>query len=117
MHSPAKNLYEFWVVATRPIPSNGLGMSSQSVKQSLDFLLIDFVLLRDERGIYNQWIDLVTQFDVKGRNAHDARLVAAMQRHNLKFLLTFNTPDFARYPFIETFTPRDVVTGKGPKFN
>lgn len=65
-----------------------------------------FTLLRDERAIFDQWERLVAQHDVKGKNAHDARLVAAMNRHELTQLLTFNSRDFARYPGI---TPQEMI--------
>lgn len=36
-------------------------------------------------------------FAVSGVQVHDARLVAAMQAHNITHILTFNTSDFTRY--------------------
>jgi hypothetical protein len=46
---------------------------------------------------------------VVGKNAHDARLVAAMNVHGLTQLLTFNNQDFQRYPGISVVTPDDVL--------
>lgn len=71
-----------------------------------------FKLLRDERGIFESWSALVEFHDVKGKNAHDARLVAAMQRHNLTHLLTFNQSDFTRFTNINALTPSDINAGK-----
>jgi len=34
---------------------------------------------------------------VMGKNAHDTRLVAAMLRHDIKSILTFNSADFKRF--------------------
>lgn len=51
---------------------------------------------------------------VHGKNAHDARLVAAMQRRDLVNLLTFNGPGFARFPGINAYSPLDVVAGLFP---
>jgi predicted nucleic acid-binding protein len=34
---------------------------------------------------------------VSGKQAHDARIVAAMKVHGVTHLLTFNTDDFKRY--------------------
>jgi predicted nucleic acid-binding protein len=107
-------LYEYWVVATRPTGNNGLGMSvsqaDAAISQSLEF----FRLLRDERGIFAYWRDLVTANDVRGKNAHDARLIAAMQRHGLTDLLSFNKADFIRFTTIQTFTPAEVLDGRIP---
>jgi predicted nucleic acid-binding protein len=53
---------------------------------------------------------LVRQHDVMGKSAHDARLVAAMRRHDLQHLLTFNVTDFQRYGGIELLDARMVAT-------
>ncbi len=42
--------------------------------------------------------------DVKGKTAHDARPVAAMRRHGLSRLLTFNASHFARFDGIAVLT-------------
>jgi len=49
---------------------------------------------------------------VKGKTAHDARLVAAMVWHDLTHLLKFNAADFVRFPGIEVFTPQQILTGQ-----
>lgn len=107
-------LYEYWVVATRPVEVNGLGMQTAKASQAVTEWATVFRLLRDERGVFGRWQDLVTVHDVKGKNAHDARLVAAMQRHGVEHLLTFNQPDFARFSGITVVTPTDIVAGKIP---
>src|SRR3972149_8573180 len=94
-------MYEYWVVVTRPIAENGLGMPPSEVDNIIDLWLDRFTLFRDERGVFSIWRELVLQHDVKGKNAHDARLVAAMRRHNLANLLTFNVAAFQRYRGME----------------
>lgn len=91
--------YEFWVVATRPLENNGLGMNTAEAEAELQKLAPPlFRLLRDERAIYGPWRELVNRYQVTGKKAHDARLVAAMKRHQLTHLLTFNLADFRKYP-------------------
>jgi predicted nucleic acid-binding protein len=90
-------LYEYWVVVTRPASENGLGMPPADVAKAIDLWLELFTLLRDERGIFAIWRELVQRHGVTGKSAHDARLVAAMRRHDLTNLLTFNVADFKRY--------------------
>ena len=109
-----QNIYEFWVVATRPIDKNGLGLSASDARASVDELLIQFPLLRDERGVFGHWISLVTRHQVFGKNAHDARLAAAMERHSVNLLLTFNVGDFKRFSPIQMLDPLEVVAGKLP---
>jgi len=105
-------LYEYWVVATRPAEQNGLGMNVADTNAAMLQWITVFRLMLDERGIFSHWRDLVANHDVKGKNAHDARLVAAMQRHGLTTLLTFNKSDFARFSAINALTPTDVLAGR-----
>ena len=72
-----------------------------------------FRLLRDERAVFPLWQQLVVTFEVKGKKAHDARLAAAMQRHAVTHLLTFNTSDFARYPHLTAQSPTSVLANAG----
>ncbi|HEY3241822.1 MAG TPA: PIN domain-containing protein [Phycisphaerae bacterium] len=102
-------IYEFWVVATRPAAANGFGMSARQAQAEIARARKIFSLLRDERAIFQQWERLVMELDVKGKKAHDARLVAAMHRHALTHILTFNAADFARYPGITAITPDDLL--------
>src|SRR5262249_17799803 len=79
-------LYEYWVVATRPRDKNGLGMPATDADTAISRWIAAFRLLRDERGVFGYWRELVMKNDVKGKNAHHARLVAAMQRHGVSDL-------------------------------
>ncbi len=105
-------LYEYWVVATRPSENNGLGMPAAKADAAISQWIEVFRLLLDERGVFSDWRDLVARNDVKGKNAHDARLVAAMQRHGLTDLFSFNKADFARFTAIKTYTPAEVLGGQ-----
>lgn len=107
-------IYEFWVVATRPTAVNGLGMDVVTAEKSILGIIQNYQLLRDERGIFEHWRTLVVANGVSGKNAHDARLVAAMERHGLKNILTFNTADFRRFPRIQAFGPTEVLAGTMP---
>lgn len=101
-------IYEYWTVCTRPIEQNGLGMTITDTTSKMRRLQQIFPLYRDERAIFNRWEDLVTRYGVKGKKAHDARLVAAMLRHRLTHLLTFDS-DFKRFTEITVLTPREVA--------
>jgi predicted nucleic acid-binding protein len=108
-------LYEYWVVATRPIAVNGLGLVPSDVDKLLFELLDRFTLLKDERGVFTRWHELVATHSIQGKLAHDARIAAAMFRHGLPNLLTFNKPDFERFTGIEVFTPAQILAGEMPK--
>jgi predicted nucleic acid-binding protein len=65
-----------------------------------------FTLLPDTPDIFSEWEKIVLQSQVSGKQAHDARLVAAMRVHNLTHLLTFNTADFKRFTTISAVSPQ-----------
>ena len=101
---------ELWVVATRPLLQNGLGLSHSAALAELTRLKSMFLLLPETPTIYSAWENLVTQHRVSGKPAHDAHLVAAMQVHGIKSILTFDRTGFSRYPGIQVVHPADVVT-------
>lgn len=105
----SQNLYEFWVVSTRPMDKNGLGVTSDRARVLLNDLKQAYEILDETPAVRPAWEALVVQHDVKGKSAHDARLVAVMQVHGVSTLLTFNKRHFARYSEISVLTPEDVV--------
>lgn len=97
-------------MATRPLPQNGLGWEPTDVIEDIDDLLLLFPMYRQEEGDFEFWKELVAGHLVRGKTAHDARLVAAMQRHGISHVLTFNGSDFERYaPNISVLSPAGVV--------
>ena len=109
LHVVAQNLIEFWAVATRPIIDNGLGLTVAQAEQELIKLKVLFTILPDTVDIFLEWEQLVIKHQVLGKQAHDARLVAAMSVHNLTNLLTFNDGDFKRFTEINVVNPQNVA--------
>jgi predicted nucleic acid-binding protein len=101
-------IYEFWSVATRPIDRNGLALPVAAVNTFINEWQALLPVLRDERAILGIWQKLALDHGVQGKQAHDARLVAAMQRHGLTHILTFNVGDFKRYSEITVLDPVQV---------
>jgi predicted nucleic acid-binding protein len=110
LHIVPQNLFELWVVATRPVSQNGLGLSIMEATSELMRLKSLFPLLPDTPAIYPVWESLVIQYQVSGKPAHDARLVAAMRVHGLTTILTFDKTGFSRYDSIEVVHPADCAT-------
>jgi predicted nucleic acid-binding protein len=105
----AQNLYEFWAVCTRPLGLNGMGMDVSSADAELAKIRALFSFLPDDPAVYAEWHRLIVQHDVKGKNAHDARLVASMLVHGVTHLLTFNLSDFTRFAEIQVIDPVTAV--------
>jgi predicted nucleic acid-binding protein len=109
LHIVPQNLVELWVVATRPLSQNGLGLSTPEAAAELVRLKSMFPLLADTPAIYPVWESLVIQYRVFGKPAHDARLVAAMRVHGLTTILPFDRTGFSRYAGIEVLHPADAA--------
>jgi predicted nucleic acid-binding protein len=103
-----QNLIEFWVVATRPIKVNGLGLSFEQAIIEIEDIKQIFTLYQDISAIYSQWERLIKKYQVMGKQAHDTRLVAAMITHQIDYILTFNIDDFLRYSEIIPIDPRTI---------
>lgn len=110
----SQNFYEFWVVATRPASVNGRGRTASEAIAELVYFEGLFTWLDETVPLYSVWRRLVTSTPILGKNAHDARFVAAMSVHGLTHLLTFNTQDFRQYSTITAVTPADVLTPAPP---
>ena len=104
-----QNIYEFWVVATRPKAQNGLGMSlSAAAAEILNFKSL-FPLCEDTPAVLQEWEKVIAAYAVIGKNGHDARFVAAMVVHGISHFLTFNVQDFRRYTGITVLSPEEAT--------
>jgi predicted nucleic acid-binding protein len=101
-------IYEFWVVATRPVSVNGLGLSTKQVRADVNAISKRFPLIADPGRLYEEWLELVTSKAVSGRSAHDARLAAVMLGSGINRILTFNVDDFTRFPGIGAMHPSET---------
>jgi predicted nucleic acid-binding protein len=103
-------IYEFWVVATRPLDQNGLGFDAIACQGEVLKIESLFGVLDDTHAMLAAWKSPVIEYQVLGKSAHDARLVAAMNVHGLRELLTFDKADFLRYSGITVRSPQEVIT-------
>ena len=104
-----QNIAEFWNVCTRPVDHNGLGLTPSEAETEILKLEALFPLLPESPAIYHEWKRLVVTHAVSGVRVYDARLVASMNVHDVKDVVTFNTDDFHRYPGIRVLHPADLA--------
>ena len=106
-----QNCTEFWNVATRLSNRNGLGFDVEKTAKLLRLFERLFSVIPDSPDIYPEWKRLVKEFQVKGVQVHDARLIAVMKIHGLNRILTFNVKDFKRYEveIIKAVSPQDLA--------
>jgi predicted nucleic acid-binding protein len=104
-----QNIAEFWNVATRPTANNGLGFSLAVTLREVSNIERTLTLLPESPTTYAEWKRLVVEHNVLGTKVHDTRLVAAMNVHGIKRILTFNTGDFTRFA-VEAINPATLLT-------
>jgi predicted nucleic acid-binding protein len=106
-----QNAAEFWNVCTRPATARGgLGLDAVETERRLKVVEASFSLLSEPTTAYSIWRQLVVAHAVRGKQVHDARLVALMQAHGISHILTLNGGDFARFPGIVAMEPASVVS-------
>jgi predicted nucleic acid-binding protein len=104
-----QNISEFWNVATRPVANNGLGFSVMLALAEVEKIERFLTVLPDSPAVYAEWKRLVVHHGVLGSKVHDAKLVAAINLHGIRKILTFNTGDFTRYD-VEAIHPSSLLT-------
>jgi len=111
LYYTSQNLGEFWNALTRPVGSNGYGLSPQDANRRAQEVEARFRLLPDSVLVHEEWRRMLVEYGISGVQVHDARLVAAMRVHSVKRILTFNARDFRRFTDVEALLPQDVIVG------
>ena len=99
---------EFWVACTRSKEKNGLGYTPSRVQRYITRFESVFLVLIETEDAYRQWKRLVSAHSIKGNQAHDTRIVAAMVIHGIENIVTFNVDDFARYESLRVIHPQQI---------
>lgn len=108
LHYTHQNIAELWNVMTRPIASNGLGLSADETDLEVSAIEAGMTLLADSDEVYREWRRIVVKHKVFGVRVHDARLAAAMRVHGVGYILTLNVTDFSRFEGLTPIHPNSV---------
>lgn len=76
LHYTHQNIAELWNVMTRPVASNGLGLSASETDQEVRAIEAGMSLLADSAEVYREWRRVVVKHNVFGVRVYDARLAA-----------------------------------------
>lgn len=98
-------LREYLAVTTRPAAGQITPPDYKAIGANLACFRAAFRVLEETRLISEKLEELARQFSVKGRQVHDANIVAAMCVHGLRDILTHNSSDFARFSPLITIHP------------
>ena len=66
LHYTLQNIAELWNVMTRPITSNGLGLSAAETDQEVQAIEAGMSLLADSAAVYQEWRRLGVKHNVSG---------------------------------------------------
>ena len=97
-----QNMYEFFVAATRPIANRGLGLSRKKAFGEIENLKNTYKFINDPENLFTTWLQIIQDYEVSGKQGHDARLAAFMIAHGIDNIYTMNDKDFNRYADIIT---------------
>jgi len=102
-------LIEFWVVSTRPVAVNGFGWNAQRSQAQIEQFLSQFDLLTETPDTFSYWFQMVHQYQIQGKRAHDIRILAVMKTYGITHLLTFNPKDFVDTNESTVVHPQQIV--------
>ncbi len=86
---------EYLVTMTRPQAFENLPKAT--VLEQIDQFIERFQVADDTAAVTGQLVKLMGDFQIGGKQVHDANIVATMQAYGIPALLTHNTKDFERF--------------------
>jgi predicted nucleic acid-binding protein len=113
LYITTQNIAELWNVATRPITNNGLALLPAQVAKLYDEAISPIcAVLTEAESQPEVFQRLLKQYDVVGKQVHDARLVASVLTWQIDGILTLNERNFRRYEpeGIAILTPLSIVS-------
>ena len=97
-------LREFLAAASRGYRT-GIGSPLPRVLSAIAAFRSRFTLVDENEAVVTALLTLVQQVPVGGKQIHDANIVATMQTHAIRRLLTNNEGHFARYSHVISVVP------------
>lgn len=82
----------------------------QSLIQDVKDFENGFIIIEDSPAVTAKLMWLVEKFAVRGKQIHDANIVATMLAYEVPSLLTHNIADFTRYSDMINLIPLEVKT-------
>jgi predicted nucleic acid-binding protein len=90
-------LREYLVVATRPAAQNGLGLNLADALGNVRAIGMRTILLPEDAKVADRLLSLLADAECRGKQVHDANVVATMLVHGVRAVVSMNTEDFARF--------------------
>lgn len=90
-------LREYLAVATRPAGKNGPGLNLPDALGNVHAIRERTTLLSEDSKVADRLLALLADVECRGRQVHDANVVATMLVHGIGTVVTRNPGDFARF--------------------
>jgi predicted nucleic acid-binding protein len=90
-------LREYLAVATRPVEVNGLGLGVEDALFNVRAFRSRMRLLVESESGWDRLCSLIATYGCKGKQIHDANLVASALTSGVARLVTANAGDFSRF--------------------
>lgn len=90
-------LREYLAVATRPAAANGMGLEPVQAAQNVEAFCTKVAVLDEDERVSTLLRELVVSLGIRGKQVHDANLVATASVHGVETLITANVADFERF--------------------
>lgn len=90
-------LREYLVVATRPVDTNGLGLSGDDALANVVAFRGRMRLLVESEPVWDRLRGLIATYGCRGKQIHDANVVATALVFGVGRLVTANIADFNRF--------------------
>jgi len=84
-------------VATRPAGKNGLGLNLPDALGNMSAIRERTTLLAEDGKVADRLLSLLADVECRGKQVHDANVVATMLVHGVRAVVTMNLEDFARF--------------------
>ena len=90
-------LREYLTVATRPAAKNGLGLNLPDALGNVHAIRERTTLLAEDAKVAGRLLSLLADVECRGKQVHDANVVATMLVHGVRTVVTMDMEDFARF--------------------
>jgi predicted nucleic acid-binding protein len=90
-------LREYLTVATRPAEKNGLGLNLPDALGNVHAIRERTTLLAEDGKVADRLPSLLADVECRGKQVHDANVIATMLVHGVRAVVTMNLGDFARF--------------------
>lgn len=97
LYTTGQILREYLSVATRPVERNGLGLSQADSVANARAFCGRLRLLDENEKVNTRLLALLDDVACRGKQVHDASVVATMLVHGVDTLVTLNVDDFVRF--------------------